>query len=156
MSRAVRTILLAACLGSGCSIGPIEVSSAPMAGVIGGVAWSFGTAETNAFLSMAASTSDQFFATAYQEALAPCTGAGDQVLSNRLLMKIPKETGDYLLGDGLNETFYVQSTANNYVATQGRIIITQVTDTMLSGRAHFLYDGNNEVDGQFQATICPP
>ena len=44
----------------------------------------------------------------------------------------------------------------NYVATYGRIVVNQVTATMVSAGAHFLFDGNNVVDGQFQAQICPP
>ncbi len=152
MRRALRAILLAACLAGGCNAGTIEISSAPMAGLIGGVAWSFGTAETNALLSR----SDQLWIDVYQEALAPCTGAGASVSSNRLILNAPTQAGDYLLGSGVRVTFYVPMTGNNYVATQGRMVIDQVTDTMLSGGANLRYDDSNDVDGQFQATICPP
>jgi hypothetical protein len=154
MRQALRAIVLAACLAAGCSIGPIDISSAPMAGLIGGTSWSLGTAETNAILSR--SSSDQFVAFAYAEAVAPCTNAGSHLLSNRLILNVPRSPGDYLLGSGLNETFFVQSTGFNYLATQGRIVVNQVTDTMLSGAAHFRFDGNNDVDGQFQIQICPP
>jgi len=143
---------LASMLGAGCG-GSIEISDAPMSGHIGGVLWSFGSAETDNFPS---SSSDPFVLSAYQEVVAPCTGAGAQVRSNRLFMTVPKAAGNYLLGNGLNETFFVQSTGFNYVATQGRIVVSQVTDTMLSGGGHFIFGGNNEVDGQFQAQICPP
>ena len=142
---------LAVGLAVGCG-GSIEISNAPMSGFIGGTAWSFGSAETNAFLS----SSDQFFVDAYAEAVTPCTGAGSAVQGNRLIMNVPRQTGDYLLGSGLNETFYVQSTGFNYVATQGRIVVNQVTDTMLSGAGHFIFDADNDVNGQFQAQICPP
>ena len=142
---------LAAGLAAGCA-GPIEISDAPMSGRIGGVPWTLGSAETNGFLS----ASDQFFIDAYAEVVAPCTGAGSQVRSNRLILNVPRETGNYLLGGGLNETFFVQGTGANYIATQGRIIVNQVTDTMLSAGAHFMFDGDNVVDGQFQAQICPP
>jgi hypothetical protein len=143
---------LAGGLAAGCGGGAIEISDAPMSGRIGGVPWSLGSAETSGFLSSA----DQFFVEAYAEVVAPCTGAGSQVRSNRLLLKVPRETGNYLLGSGLNDTFFVQDTSANYVATQGRIVVNQVTDTMLSGGAHIMFDSNNEVDGQFQAQICPP
>ena len=138
-------------LAAGCG-GSIEISDAPMSGRIGGVLWSLGSAETNSFLS----PSDQFVVEAYAEVVAPCTGAGSQVRSNLLILNVPREAGNYLLGSGLNETFFVQDTGFNYIATQGRIVVSQVTDTMLSGGGHFIFDGDNVVDGQFQAQICPP
>lgn len=152
MRHPTRAIVLAFCLAAGCSIGPIEISSAPLSGVIGGDAWSLGSAETNAFLSK----SDQFYMVAYPQAIAACTNAGGTVPGNWLILNIPKQTGDYLLGDGLNGTFFVQSTGFNYRATQGRIIVNQVTDTMLSGGVNIQFDGDNDVDGEFSATICPP
>ena len=147
----VPAILLVGGLAAGCG-GSIEISDAPMSGVIGGMAWNFGSAETNGFLS----SSDQFFVQAYGEVVAPCTGAGNDVRTNRLILNVPRQAGNYLLGSGLNETFFVQMTGFNYIATDGRIVVSQVTDTMLSGGGHFIFDGNNEVDGQFQAQICPP
>lgn len=148
----MRAFLPVVLLIAGCSTGAFDISSAPLSGFIGGAAWSFGSAESNAFLS----SSDQFFVEAYAEAIAPCTGAGDQVRTNRLILNVPKATGDYLLGSGLNETFYVQETGFNYIATTGRIVVNQVSATMVSAGAHFLFDGDNVVDGQFQAQICPP
>lgn len=149
----MRAILLAVLLVvAGCGVGPLDVSKAPLSGFVGGTAWTFGSAETSAFLS----SSDQFFVAAYSEIVAPCTGAGDQVRSNWLLLNVPKVPGDYLLGSGLSETFYVQDGGINYYATEGRIIVNQVTATMVSAGAHFIVDGNNTVDGQFQAQICPP
>jgi hypothetical protein len=151
MRQPVRAIVLASCLAGGCSIGPIEISNAPLSGVIGGVAWSLGSAETNAFLSM----SDHFNVVAYPQAIAPCTNAAGTVQGNWLILNVPKQTGDYLLGSGINGTFYVQSSNANFIATQGRVVINQVTDTMLSGGMNIQLDGNNDVDGQFSATICP-
>ncbi len=152
MSDTMRAVLLAAVLAVGCSTGPLQVSSTPLSGVVGGVAWTFASAETNDFLS----SSDQFFVEVYAESVAPCTGAGNQVHGNRLIMNVPRSTGDYLLGSGLNETFFVESTGFNYIATEGRVVVNKVTDTTVSAGAHFLFDGNNSVDGQFQAQICPP
>jgi hypothetical protein len=150
LGHLVRAVLLAAGLASGCG-GTIEISDAPMSGVIGGVPWSFGSAETNTL-----SSSDQFVVSAFAEVVAPCTGAGNDVRSNLLFLNVPSETGNYLLGGGLSVTFFVQSTGDNFVATNGRIVVSQVTDTMLSGGGHFFYNGDNEVNGQFQAQICPP
>ena len=154
----MRSILLTGLLVAGCGTGPLEISSSPLSGFVGGIAWSFGSAESSGALSL----SDQFFVEAYAEVVAPCTGAGDQVRTNRLILNVPKATGDYLLGSGLSETFLVQdtgtagTTATNYIATQGHIVVNQVTATVVSAGAHFLFDGNNDVNGQFQAQICPP
>ncbi len=146
----MRAILLAGLLVAGCSTGPVEISNSPLSGHIGGTSWSFGSAESSAFLS----TSDQFFVSAYAEVVTPC--AGNQVHTNQLILNVPRAPGDYQLGSGLTETFYVQDTMVNYFATTGRIVVNQVSATMISAGAHFLFDGNNEVDGQFQAQICPP
>lgn len=148
----MRAFLPAVLLLAGCGIGPLDISSSPLSGFIGGQAWTFGSAETTAFLS----SSDQFFVGAYAEVVAPCTGAGDQVRTNQLILNVPKATGDYALGSGLNETFYVQDTMSSFIATQGQIVVNQVSATMISAGAHFLFDGNNDVNGQFQAQICPP
>ena len=148
----MRAFLFAVLLAAGCGTGPIDISDAPLSGFIGGTAWTFGSAESTAFLS----SSDQFFVAAYSEVVAPCTGAGDQVRTNWLILNVPKAPGDYALGSGLNETFYLQETGVNYYATYGRVVVNQVTATTVSAGAHFLFDGNNEVDGQFQAQICPP
>jgi len=150
-SYLVRATLLALGFAAGCG-GSLQISDAPMSGKIGGVPWSFGSAESIAFLS----SSDQFFVEAYAEVVAPCTGAGNGLSSNRMILNVPRSTGDYLLGSGLNETFFVQSTGFNYIATNGRIVVNQVTDTMLSGAGHFIFDADNDVNGQFQAQICPP
>ncbi len=148
----MRAFLFAVLLAAGCGIGSLDISDAPLSGLIGGTAWTFGSGESSAFLS----SSDQLFVAAYSEVVAPCTGAGDQVRTNWLILNVPKAPGDYALGSGLNETFYLQETGVNYRATYGRIVVNQVTATMVSAGAHFLFDGNNVVDGQFQAQICPP
>lgn len=150
-TRLLAGLCVAGCV-AGCGTGPLEVSSSPLSGFIDGKAWSFGSAESTPLLS----TSEQFFVTAYAEVVAPCTGAGDQVRTNYLLLNVPTATGDYLLGGGLTETFYLQDIGTNYVATQGRIVVNQVSATAVSAGAHFVFDGNNEVNGQFQAQICPP
>jgi hypothetical protein len=130
----------------------IDIASGPLAGKIGGVAWTIGTAESNAFLS---DGSDRFFVDAYTETFTPCTGAGSSLNSNRLVLNIPKTAGDYQLGLGLTETFYVPSTNFNYATTRGRIVVDAVAATMVTGGAHFQADANNFVDGQFQIALCP-
>ena len=136
---------------AGCSVGPIEISDQPLAGKIGGADWALHSAETNAILSANFST---YFAAAYGNALAPCTGAGSAASGNQLILSIPKVAGDFPLGLALKQTFYVTATNTNYVASLGRLVVHEVTATTISAGAHVQFDQDNEVDGQFTVTIC--
>jgi hypothetical protein len=150
-SAAIVTGLLSWGLVCACSTGPIEISTEPLSGVIGGANWTLASADTDAFLS---ARSDTFFATGYGEALTPCTGAGSASNGNRLILNIPKTAGDYVLSGSLNQTFYVPAGNTNYVSTEGRMIVEEVTATRIRASAHFRFDVANEVDGQFAVTIC--
>lgn len=150
----VLTIVLGVSLAAACGGGgEIAISTATLTGQVGGVSWTLGTAESNAFLS---SNSDQFFVDAYAETLAPCTGAGTGLNTSRLILNIPKTPGDYQLSAAITETFYVPATNSNFISGQGRIVVDEVTATTVRGGAHFFFDNANFVDGQFQAQICPP
>jgi hypothetical protein len=143
---------LALGLAGACGAGTLSIATTPMAGRIGGQDWTLGTAESVAFLSK----DDLFFIHGYAETFAPCTGAGDLIISNQLILNLPKTAGDYALSLDLSETFSVPSTNHSYIATQGRIIVDEVTATTVRGGGHFQFDGDNVVDGQFVAQICPP
>ena len=124
-----------------------------MSGKVGGQPWTLVSGETDAFLSMGKA---QFFTTMYEESVTPCTGAGSAVTSNQLIMNIPMTPGDYNLGFDLIQTFVVGlgTTNQNLGATSGRIVVDQVTATMVSGGANIQFDADNSVSGQFQATVC--
>ncbi len=147
---AVLVVVLATGAAGACGTSAVEISKVPMSGKIGGEPWTLGTAETLAFLSMDA----RFFINAYAETFAPCTGAGSSVTGNYLILNVPKAPGDYALSLSLNETFFVQSNNHNNVATQGRLVVDEVTATTVSGGGHFQFDSDNYVDGQFVAQIC--
>jgi hypothetical protein len=154
MSQSGVAVVLVAVLATGaaggCGTSTVEISKTPMSGMIGGESWTLGTAETVAFLSM----SDRFFINAYAETIAPCTGAGSSVTGNYLILNVPKAPGDYALSGSLNETFFVHSNNHNNVATQGRLVVDEVTTTTVTGGGHFQFDSGNYVDGQFVAQIC--
>ena len=155
MSQPGVAVVLAAALATGaagaCGAGTIEISMAPMSGKIGGEPWTLGTAETVTFMS---NTSSQFYIDAYADTFAPCTGSGSALTGNLLLLNVPKTAGDYALSLALSQTFFVRSTNHNNVATQGRMVVDEVTATTVGGGAHFQFDNDNEVDGQFVAQIC--
>jgi hypothetical protein len=153
VALALVAVALAACGGqTSATSGEIEIASGPLAGKIGGVAWALGSAESDAYLS---GLSDKLWVAAYAETVTPCTGAGSSLNGNHLLLNVPKVPGDYRLGLQFTQTFYVQSTNFNYGATQGRMVVDTVTATTVTGGAHFQFDANNVVDGQFEVTICP-
>lgn len=53
-----------------------------------------------------------------------------------------------------NMTFVVGD-SDNLIATNGRIVVDEVTATTVKGGLVASYDGSNEVNGRFEVTICP-
>ena len=137
-------ILLAAACGGGSSH---EVSDQPLAGTVGGAPWTFEAGHTNAFLSEG---QDDFFAELYAEAFTPCGFASPS--GDHLIIAVPKEPGEYEFSLALNMTFVVGT--DNLVATEGVVVVDTVTATEVTGGVHGVFDGDNEVDGQFTLTVC--
>jgi hypothetical protein len=75
--------------------------------------------------------------------------------ADEVIMMMPKKPGSYPLSLAQNATLYVASSSDNWVATRGMLVIDSVTATTISGGMHITYNGDNTVDGQFQAAICP-
>ncbi len=136
-----------AMLGIGCGGGSVEVSDQPLAGTVGGTSWTFVAGDTDAFLSEG---EDDFFALFYSEAFTACSFGSPG--GDYLIVSVPKELGEYGFSLNLNMTFVVGD--ENLVATEGTVIVDEVTATTVSGGLHGIFDGDNEVDGQFQLTIC--
>lgn len=142
-------------LGCGGGGGDTTISDQPLSGKIGGVAWTFATGETNAFLSMG----DTFFVELYGAAFTACDFGAAPTGANTFIFEIPKAVGSYPLSLQRNATFYEAATSFNRVATRGLIVIdtldTATAGTMkLAGGAKVVLDANNTIDGRFQATIC--
>jgi hypothetical protein len=144
-------LVLVGCGSGGGGAGSnVTISDQPLSGVIGGQPWTFGSGETDAFLS----TADSFFVNLYPGAVTPCSfGAPTDV--NLVTMQVPSTPGSYPISLQRNVTLYVASTSFNNVATRGLMVIDSVTATTVSGGLNTTYDDANHVDGQFQATICP-
>ena len=138
-------VLFAAACGGGGS--GHEVSDQPLAGTVGGQPWTFAAGHTNAFLSEG---EDDFFAELYAEAFTPCgftSPSGDH-----LIIAVPKEPGEYDFSLQLNMTFVVGT--DNLVATEGVVVVDEVTATEVSGGVYGIFDGDNEIDGTFTLTVC--
>ncbi|HXJ19892.1 MAG TPA: hypothetical protein VMT03_06620 [Polyangia bacterium] len=137
----------AGCGGGSGGDGP-AISSGVLSGTIGGEAWSIVDGETDAFLS---SESSDFFTTLYEETVAPCTGNGFSVSTNQIIAQIPMAPGDYMR----EVTFVVDpGGANDNLISNGHVVVDQVTATTVSGGLYAMFDANDVVNGQFQATIC--
>jgi hypothetical protein len=142
----VRTVLL---LATGCGTSsPTEIATTTLAGKVAGQAWTFQAGHTSAFLSKG---EPDFFASLYPMTFTAC--GFSEPTGGHVIAAIPKMTGDYDLDLSLNMTFTDGS--NNLIATEGRIVVDSVTATHVTGGLHAIYDSANEVDGQFDVTICP-
>ena len=126
-----------------------ELSDTTMTGKIGGQAWTFTAGHTSAFLSEG---EPDFFASLYPAAFTAC--GFSEPGGNHLIVAIPKTAGDYELSLSRNMTFVVGE-ATNLIATNGRIVVDEVTATTVKGGLVASYDGQNEVNGRFEVTICP-
>ncbi len=140
----------------GCGVGGdggggATMSSQTLAGKIGGQTWTFETGETMAALS----TSEQLWVDLYADRFEDCVPLGAPANADMVTMMMPRVPGSYDLGINLN-TLYTSRTGANYVATSGRLVIDSVTATTITGAMNITYNGDNTVNGQFQATICPP
>ncbi|HEY5946908.1 MAG TPA: hypothetical protein VIV40_15500 [Kofleriaceae bacterium] len=126
-----------------------EISNEMLTGSVGGQAWSFKAGHTSAFLSEG---EPDFFATLYPATFTTC--GFSEPGGNHLIVSIPKTVGEYEMSLSRNMTFVVGD-SNNLIATKGRIVVDEVTATSVKGGLVSSYDGQNEVNGRFEVTICP-
>ncbi len=139
------------CLGVallvGCGGDSFEVATTPLAGTVGGQSWTFVAGQTDSFLS---DGKPDFFTVMYPAQFPTCgfSRPGD----SHLIVSVPKEVGDYDMGFDRNMTFVVGT--DNKIAFDGRIVVTEVTATKVVGGLHGSFDGDNEVNGQFEISIC--
>jgi hypothetical protein len=153
MKRLIAVVVLGAELGCGGGSsggGAGAPSNQALTGKIGGMPWTFHTAESDAFLS----DDKNFWVDAYAASFTPCTNAGP-FDSDRLILTVPKTVGTHALSLALNETFYSAADSTNLVATSGTIVVDSVTATTITGALKFAYNADNSADGVFEATICP-
>ena len=129
--------------------GSAEIMTTPLAGEVGGTTWTFTAGHTSAFLSEG---EPDFFASLYPTAFTAC--GFSEPSGNHLIVAIPKMPGEYEMSLSRNMTFVVGD-STNLIATNGRIVVDEVTATSVKGGLVATYDGSNEVNGRFEVTICP-
>ncbi len=150
--KTLSTVLAIAMMGLvGCATDDADVpdlSDQMLAGEVGGQTWTFAAGQTDAFLSEG---EDDFFATLYPMSFTTC--GFSEPGGNHLIVAIPKEPGEYEMSLSRNMTFVVGD-SQNLIATQGRIVVDEVTDTTVKGGLVATYDDGNQVNGRFELTIC--
>jgi hypothetical protein len=150
MKRFLIMAMLAACGGDDEADEPIAEQN--LTGLIDGEAWDFAAGHTNAFLS---EDSDTFFASLYAEEFEAC--AFGEPTGPHLILSIPKEPGERKLSLGLNMTFVLDNEDNdNLIGIRGKIRVDEVTATSVTGAIRASFDSDNEVEGEFNVTVCPP
>jgi hypothetical protein len=148
--KILSTLILLASVSTGCTVTAEsdQIDPTPLQGTVGGQPWAFQAGHTSFFLSEG---EPDFFATLYPATFTAC-GLSEPTGSH-LIVAIPKTVGDYDMGLSRNMTFVVGN--NNLISFDGRIIVDEVTPTMVKGGLVASYDGSNEVNGRFEVTICP-
>jgi hypothetical protein len=130
----------------GCGVGgdgsgAAPISSQPLAGKVGGQAWTFTTGETTEVLS----TNGQLWVDLYADSFDACVVHRAPSSANVVTMMMPRTPGSYDVSLTMND-----------VATSGRLVVDSVSATTITGGLNIAHNGDNAVNGQFQATICPP
>jgi hypothetical protein len=149
MTKLLSCSLLSLLAAAGCSSESTAIADTMLAGTVFGQPWTFQAGHTSAFLSEG---EDEFFASLYPTAFTPCELAGPT--GPHLIVSIPKTPGDYELSFALNMTFADGN--SNLIATEGRIVVDEVTATTVTGGLVAIYDDANQVNGRFDVTICSP
>jgi hypothetical protein len=139
-------VTTAAC---GTDDGTAALNETTMTGKVGGQTWTFAAGHTSAFLSEG---EPDFFASLYPMAFTAC--GFSEPSGNHLIIALPKTPGEYEMSLSRNMTFVVGD-STNLIATNGKIFVDEVTATTVKGGLVAKYDGENEVNGRFEVTICP-
>ncbi len=131
----------------------VEIASTTMSGVVGGESWALVNAQTDAFLSK---DEDDFWADLYAETMPSCTSAATNTKPH-IILNVPRAPGDYPLSQALSATFVIEgtdSTPDNLVATRGRLVVEEITSTLIRGGADIQFNSSNHVNGRFEIAVC--
>ncbi len=141
-------LILSAC---GDDTDSIDVADTPLSGKVAGEAWTFASAQTNAFLS----DEEGYWVDLYSAPVASC---GDSTPAGpKLIILLPSNVGEYDFSPAQTMTFVVPHDGEgpmNNVASKGRLIVESITDTTITAAVHGIFDDDNEVDGRFTVEIC--
>jgi hypothetical protein len=157
----MRKLLLLPLLLTTVACGPDEpegpsFADTPLSGLVGGEEWTIQAGATDDFLS----DDEHFFTTFFGEPVEdPCAAFGDPP---KILTQLPTSPGDNY-GFSLRTrtlTFVVldeNDEIDNLVSTSGFLRIDEVDEAsgLISGAIQTSFDEDNDLNGTFEATICP-
>jgi len=130
----------------------VAIVDGPLSGTVGGEGWTVARAETDAFLSEG---EPDYWTDLYG---SPGTACQSSPLDDghHVILQAPRQPGEYPLSLSYNATFVIEGdVTDNLVATTGRVVIDEVTSSVIRGGAYLRYDADNTVNGHFEITICP-
>ena len=128
--------------------GSMTIEDAPLAGKVGGADWTFVAGDTSAFLSEG---EDSYFTTMYPAQFTAC--GFSEPGGDHIIVGIPKTVGEYPMSLSRNMTFVVGD--QNLIGINGKIRVDEVTADKVKGGLVGSFDGDNQVSGTFEVTICP-
>jgi hypothetical protein len=142
-------ILASAAALAGCSSSSDSepIATSPLSGKVVGQSWTFQVGATDAFQS----EDGDFAATLYATSYTPCTTS--EPPGPRLFVSVPKQPGVYPLTLTRNITF--ANGSDNLITVDGEIEVHEVTATHVTAGLRTRYDDGNDVNGQFELTVCP-
>jgi hypothetical protein len=142
-------VLISALAPAGCSSSSDSepIATTPLTGKVVGQSWTFQVGATDAFLSH----DDDFAATLYATPYTPCTTS--EPTGPHLFVSVPKQPGVYKLTATRNITFALGS--DDLITLDGEIEVHEVTATHVTAGLRTRYDDGNDVNGQFELTVCP-
>ena len=132
---------------TGC--GDDEEGISPARGLIGGKAWTF----KSGIVDYSRSDSDEFAIDLFSTSVS-CTTSSTSSL-DRVQVTVPRNQGDHAIGDGVTTaTFVVGSDGGDRFISSGHVQIGEVTGSRVRGGVDLHFDGQNRLNGQFEATVC--
>jgi hypothetical protein len=134
---------------SGSGTGGYHVTDQTLQGTMAGAPWTFVAGKASTSLS----SSTSLLAELYALSVDACGLSPPK--DPHVLLQVPKSVGEYPLGINQSITFVMDGN-QNYIATEGLLVVKEVTDTQLSGGLYATFGGDKQfvVDGNFTATIC--
>jgi len=119
-------------------------------GKIGGGAW-------KVLAGKAEDAGDSFSVTLYGEALADACADDSAATGDRVLLSLPKtvSTVDVDITKLQVITMVDMPDAMNYVSGAGKMAVTAVSATEVSGGLVASFNEDNEVNGKFTIPVCP-
>ncbi|HEX3759547.1 MAG TPA: hypothetical protein VHW23_12610 [Kofleriaceae bacterium] len=145
----VLALALAGCSSSSDSDTVSGAADTPLSGKVGSQSWTFQIGATDPFLSQG---DGDFVAALYATSYTPCSGS--EPTGPHLFVAVPKQPGTYPLSPMRNVTF-VTADDDNLISLDGEVEVHEVTATTVTGGLRTRRDDGNDVNGQFQLTVCP-